>query len=139
MTSQTQSQAIVREIHINAPPVTVFPYFTDPAKMTRWLCIEATLDPRPGGVCHQTHLDGDTRYEMRGEVSPPSKVVFTWGFANPNANVAPGSSTVEVTLTPKDGGTDLRLVHRDLPASEIASHTGGWTTLLANLAQTAAP
>ncbi len=74
---------------------------------------------------------------MRGEfveVTPPSRVVFTWGFENEDVDVRPGESTVEVTLEPSGGGTLLRLVHRDLPASEIASHTEGWTELLARLA-----
>src|SRR5258708_40297885 len=46
---------IIREIDIEAAPETVFEFFTDPAKLTRWLAVEATLDPRPGGVCHQVH------------------------------------------------------------------------------------
>jgi len=28
----------------------IYDYFTDPAKMVRWMGAEATLDPRPGGV-----------------------------------------------------------------------------------------
>jgi uncharacterized protein YndB with AHSA1/START domain len=133
MTAHTSAEPIVRDIHINAPPATVFPFFTDATKVKRWLAVDATLDPRVGGVCHQTHEDGGNRYEMRGtflEVSPPERVVFTWGFSNPEVNVPPGTSVVEVTLTPEDGGTRLRLVHRDLPASEIESHTAGWTGLL---------
>jgi uncharacterized protein YndB with AHSA1/START domain len=119
----------------------VFAFFTDPEKLTRWLAIEATLDPRPGGVCRQTHEDDGNRYYMRGEfveVSPPSRVVFTWGFENESIDVRPGASTVEVTLEPRDGGTWLTLVHRDLPASERASHDGGWDAMLGRLATAAA-
>ena len=141
MTTQTSADPIVREIHINAPPAAVFPFFTEADKLTRWLAVEATLDPRAGGVCLQTHEDGGNRYDMRGEfieVSPPDRVVFSWGFTNPEVHVPPGSSIVEVTLTADNGGTHLRLVHRGLPPAEIASHEGGWSALLQTLASVAA-
>jgi uncharacterized protein YndB with AHSA1/START domain len=48
--------------------------------------------------------------------------------------VEPGESTVEVTLAPDGDGTHLRLVHRDLPESERASHDGGWEEMLSRLA-----
>ena len=35
---------MVKEIHIDAAPEDVFPYFTEPAELTRWLCSEATTD-----------------------------------------------------------------------------------------------
>ena len=48
--SETES-LIEHEIRVAASPETVFAYFTDPAKMVQWMGTEATLDPRPGGVC----------------------------------------------------------------------------------------
>jgi uncharacterized protein YndB with AHSA1/START domain len=141
VTAEVRTEPIVHERQIEASPETVFAFFTDPEKLTRWLAIEATVDPRPGGVVAQTHVGGDgERYFMRGEfveVSPPSRVVFTWGFENTSLGVEPGSSTVEVTLEPRDGGTWLRLVHRDLPASERADHDAGWGTMLDRLAAAA--
>ena len=133
-------EPIVREIHIRATPETVFEFFTDPRKLTRWLATEATLDPKPGGICHQDHAREDGSggsYHMRGEfleVSPPERVVFTWGFTDPDVGVPPGSSVVDVTLTPDAGGTRLRLEHRDLPVAEVESHAGGWTGMLERLA-----
>lgn len=133
-------EPIVREIHIRATPETVFEFFTDPRKLTRWLATEATLDPRPGGICHQDHAREDGSggsYHMRGEfleVSPPARVVFTWGFTDPDVGVPPGSSVVDVTLTPDAGGTRLRLEHRDLPVAAVESHAGGWTGMLERLA-----
>jgi uncharacterized protein YndB with AHSA1/START domain len=133
-------EPIVREMHIRATPETVFEFFTDPAKVTRWLATEATLDPRPGGICHQDHAREDGSggsYHMRGEfveVSPPERVVFTWGFTDPDVGVPPGSSVVDVTLTPDGGGTRLRLEHRELPSATIESHSGGWTGMLERLA-----
>jgi uncharacterized protein YndB with AHSA1/START domain len=133
-------EPVVREIHIRATPETVFEFFTEPGKVTRWLATEATLDPRPGGICHQDHAREDGSggsYHMRGEfleVSPPERVVFTWGFTDPDVGVPPGSSVVDVTLTPDGGGTRLRLEHRDLPVATIESHSDGWTGMLERLA-----
>jgi uncharacterized protein YndB with AHSA1/START domain len=138
VTAEVRTEPIVHERQIEASPETVFAFFTDPEKLTRWLAVEATLDPRPGGVCRQTHvgLDG-LRYLMRGEfveVSVPTRVVFTWGFENEGMELRPGASTVEITLEPREGGTWLRLVHRDLPQSERGDHDAGWGTMLDRLA-----
>jgi uncharacterized protein YndB with AHSA1/START domain len=141
MTEVVGTEPVVKEVRIDASPETVFAFFTEPDKLTRWLASEATLDPRPGGINHQTH-PGDTEnprgpYYMRGEfveVAFPSRVVFTWGFENADVGVEPGQSTVEVTLAPDGNGTRLRLVHRDLPESERAPHDGGWEQMLSRLA-----
>jgi uncharacterized protein YndB with AHSA1/START domain len=141
MPDATKTEAIVREIQIDASPETVFGFFTKADKLTRWLAVDAETDPRPGGINYQTHsgpADGSSGpYLMRGEfveIEPPSRVVFTWGFENPEVEVDPGESTVEVTFEPRDGGTLVRLIHSGLPESEIAAHSGGWTTMLERLA-----
>jgi uncharacterized protein YndB with AHSA1/START domain len=132
------SETIVKETWIDATPETVFAFFTETEMLTRWLAEEATIDPRPGGVCHQTHRGDDGRlYAMRGEfveVTPPTRVVFTWGFADASVGVPPGASTVEVTLSADRDGTHLRLEHRDLPAETVASHTAGWDEMLRRIA-----
>ena len=127
---------IVKEVHVDAQPDTVFAFFTEADKITRWLAAEATTDPRQGGINHQTHHFGGVDYLLRGEFlefDPPHRVVFTWGFENSESGVAPGTSTVEVTLSPADGGTHLRLTHSGLPASELADHDQGWAGQLENL------
>jgi uncharacterized protein YndB with AHSA1/START domain len=137
------TEPLIREIDIEAAPETVFEFFVDPAKLTRWLAVEATLDPRPGGVCRQVHTGvgpDHRRFYMEGEfleVDPPKRVVFTWGFNGPDAVVAPGGSTVEVTLSPIDTGTRVRLVHRGLPVDAVANHTDGWAIMLPRLAEAA--
>jgi uncharacterized protein YndB with AHSA1/START domain len=137
VTTRATTEPIVHERQIDARPETVFAFFTDPTKLTRWLAVDATLDPRPGGICAHTHLGRNgVDYLMRGEfveVDFPSRVVFTWGFENDDRDVRPGESTIEVTLEPRDGGTWLTLVHRDLPDSERSDHDGGWAIMLDRL------
>ena len=132
------SGVVEREIRIDARPETVFGFFTDPALMARWMGMQAEADPRPGGVYR---VVVNPRSTVRGEyveVVPHSRVVFTWGFEEPDATVAPGASTVEVTLTPDGDGTLLRLVHRDLPAPSRPEHDKGWEHFLERLRAAAA-
>jgi uncharacterized protein YndB with AHSA1/START domain len=122
-----------RVVRIEARPETIFPFFTDPDLWSQWGGV-GTLDPRPGGIfrsaVNSTHI-------ARGEfvaVEPPHRVVFTWGWEAEESAVPPGSSTVEVTLTPDGDHTTLRLVHSGLPsAAEVESHTFGWDHYLARL------
>ncbi|WP_051343280.1 SRPBCC family protein [Pseudonocardia spinosispora] len=132
------AEPIVKEIEIAASPEVVFEFFTDPEKITRWLAREATLDPRPGGVCHQVHegRPGLGSFHMRGEfleVDHPKRVVFTWGFDESSIGIAPGESTVEVTFSPIPTGTKVILVHSGLPVSEVDNHSEGWTSMLERL------
>lgn len=125
------------EIRIEASPETVFAFFTEPEKMRRWKGRTARLDARPGGVYR---VDINERAIAVGEyveLDPPKRLVFTWGWEGSDA-VPPGSSTVEVTLTPDGDGTVLHLVHRDLPAGEGTAHSDGWTHFLPRLATAAA-
>ena len=68
-------------------------------------------------------------------VEPPTRVAFTWGFADPAVHVKPGGSVVEVTLEPVGSGTKVLLVHRGLPPDELVNHDRGWTMMLTRLAE----
>ena len=105
---------------IEARPETIFPFFTDPDLYSQWGGV-ATLDPRPGGIFRSAV---NAAHVARGEfvtVEPPHRVVFTWGWEAEGSAVPPGTSTVEVTLTPEGEHTTLRLIHRDLPTREEAA------------------
>jgi uncharacterized protein YndB with AHSA1/START domain len=129
----SEINAVVSEIRIAATPETVFSYFVDPDKMVRWMGSRVELDPRPGG---DYALDINAQARARGtylEVVPPSRVVFTFGW-EADQNVPPGSSTVEVTLTPDGEGTHVRLVHRGLMVADSREqHRDGWQHYMARL------
>jgi uncharacterized protein YndB with AHSA1/START domain len=133
---QNETSVVAREIRIEAEPETVFPFFTDPEKMVRWMGVGATLDPRPGGVFSLNVIAG---YLIEGEyvvVEPYSRVVFTWGYGflrdeqNP---LPPGSSTVEVELVPEGNATIVRLTHT-VPVELADFHVMGWENYLGRLA-----
>jgi uncharacterized protein YndB with AHSA1/START domain len=135
--SPVTQEGVRCEVRIDARPDTVFPFFTDPALMTEWVGMRATLEPRAGGT-FAVDVTGENR--VRGNyvaVEPPRRVVFTWGWEG--GSVEPGSSTVEVTLAPDGEGTLVTLVHRDLP-DEVAreQHGVGWTHYLERLVVAAA-
>jgi uncharacterized protein YndB with AHSA1/START domain len=132
-----RSDVVTSEVRIEARPETVFAFFTDPEKMKRWKGRAAELDARPGGVYRVELSDRNVAIGEYVELDPPRRVVFTWGWDG-NEKVPPGSSTVEITLTPDGDATLLRLVHRDLPAGEGTGHEEGWNHFLPRLAIAAA-
>ena len=139
---QTQTTAepdvVVSEVRIEASPETIFPFFTDPAKLVLWKGITAELDPRPGGR-YRCDLNGtDVALGEYVVLDPPRRVVFTWGWENEGSPVPPGSSSVEITLTPDGAATLVRLTHRDLPEPARSEHRQGWDHYLARLAIAAA-
>jgi len=95
--------------------------------------IGAQLDPRPGGAFR---LDVDGAHFASGdyrEVEPPYRILMSWGWEG-DPEVAPGSTTVEITLTPDGDGTLLRLRHSGLPSEEQrASHREGWRLYIGKL------
>jgi uncharacterized protein YndB with AHSA1/START domain len=126
-------------VHIDASPATVFEFFTDPAKMVRWKGVQATLDPRPGGVYRVQMNEQAIALGEYVELDPPNRLVFTWGWEGDDAVTPPGSSTVEVTFTPQGDGTLVRLVHSGLPTPESAdAHAHGWDQYIPRLAIAAA-
>jgi uncharacterized protein YndB with AHSA1/START domain len=139
MTNVTDIASVVCETRIAARPESVFAFFTEPDKLVRWQGTHVELDPAPGGVFA---VDMNPQVRARGtfvEVVPYSRIVFTWGWVDDTYGLSPGSSTVEVTLTPDGEGTHVRLVHRGLTTSEMRDqHRIGWELYLARLTVAAA-
>jgi uncharacterized protein YndB with AHSA1/START domain len=152
------------EVRVAASPETVFSYFTDPAKMVQWFGAEATLDPRPGGICriafHATQPRVDFAVETFGgeqqqaesaggnvigamlgefvEVDPPRRIAFTWGWELELLALPPQSTAVEVSFIPDGDETVVRLVHRKLPIPTVEFHRAGWDHYLPRLSVAAA-
>jgi len=133
MDTTTETTTLERTISIAASPETVWEFFVDPEKLTRWKGMKAELDPTPGGIYRCEVIPGHTARGEFVELDPPHRLVFTWGWENESA-VPPGTSTIEVELTPEGDGTRLHFVHRDLPgAQSVESHAHGWDHYLPRL------
>ena len=118
-------------VDIAAPPEVVYPYFTDPAAIVTWMGDYALLDAAPGGVFH-LDING---VPVRGrylELEPPHRLLISWGHAGSD-RLPPGSSLVEITLTPIPAGTRVVVEHRGLPPDEAAQHAIGWPHFLGRL------
>ena len=127
------TETIEHRVRVAAPPETVFEYFTDPSKLVRWMGTDATLDPRPGGVCRFT-VNGARMLGKYVQVDFPTRIVFEWGWEARLFEVPEESTAVEVSFTPEDDGTLVRLTHARLPHGAVAFHRAGWGNYLPRLA-----
>jgi uncharacterized protein YndB with AHSA1/START domain len=113
---------------IEAPADVVYRYFTDPERFKAWLGVGAEVDAAPGGD-YRIQMTNDAPISACGryvELDPPRRVVFTWGFEGLDG-LPPGTSTVEVTLTPDGDATVVVLRHTGLDGRELCDfHVWGW-------------
>jgi uncharacterized protein YndB with AHSA1/START domain len=150
----TEIAPVEVSMHVPAAPDDVFPYLTDPDRYVQWMGSEADLEPVPGGAYRVRMADGFSAAGSFVVVEPPTRVVFTWGFADDEAAartkheggeaggagaMPAGSTRVTVTLEAEDGGTRLTLRHENLPSAELREgHDIAWNVYLPRLAVRAA-
>jgi uncharacterized protein YndB with AHSA1/START domain len=134
ISTRTDDNPLQSEVYVAAPPETVFPYFTDPTRMIRWMGRSATLDPVEGGIYRVEMGEASAARGSFVAVEPFHRVVFTFGWEGALPSVAPGTSTVEVLLTAEAGGTRVRLLHHGLPPQSRDPHGRGWALYLSRLA-----
>jgi len=122
-------------VTIDASPKTVFEHLVEKDKMLRWMGVSADLEGKPGTpLTIEMNSDSTAGGEFL-EVVPYERVVFTWGWLG-NAEIPPGSSTVEISLKPVGDNTELTLVHTGLPSErDFVEHTTGWTHFLDRLTE----
>jgi uncharacterized protein YndB with AHSA1/START domain len=128
--------AVRREIAIAASPETVWEFFVDPEKATRWMGKSANLDPRPGGEYRVEVISGNVARGEFVEVDPPHRLVWTWGWEPGSPSpVEPGSTRIEVELVPDGDGTLVRFAHTGFAGADDAGrHAHGWEHYLERLA-----
>jgi len=134
------TEVVEQTLRIEAAPETVWRFWTDPERLARWWGARSELLPRPGGAFVVEMSDGPV---MRGEfveLVPYERLVFTFGWepVDGESLLEPGSTRVEVTLTPDGADTILTLRHRGLPPGETTElHRSGWAQFLPRLADAA--
>ena len=135
----TDITRIEQRIKIEARPETVFSFLTDPAKLAMWQGQHVAVDVTPGGMHRIVIRDGMV---MRGEyleITPPTRLVYTFGWEGDDNPIPAGSTTVSYDLVPDGDGTMLTLTHTGLPDEEAAKmHAMGWEHYAERLAIAAA-
>jgi uncharacterized protein YndB with AHSA1/START domain len=128
---------------IKAPRDRVYAAWTDPAQMRQWFGPEnvqtrnLVADARVGGRFQWdlTNSEGE-ELTVAGEyceLQPDKKVVFTWQWQD-DEDWEGRKSIVTVEFSDCDGGTEVRLIHEQLPTEESRDrHSEGWTSLLKKL------
>ena len=132
------SDAIIAQIHIAAPPERVFQALVDPKQVVQWWgeigiyrCTEFHSDLLPGGKLRCVGVDGRrNRFEIVGEyleIDAPRLLVYTW-VATWTGDV---KTTVRWELEARDKGTLVTIRHSGFAAHpELAQSYRGWPRML---------
>jgi uncharacterized protein YndB with AHSA1/START domain len=136
--------AVVVRRTIPAPRAKVFEAWTSPAILRRWFrgsadaeCTLCELDVRVGGS-YRLGMNVPSRkasFLVVGEyleVVPPSRLVYTWNWQEPDQHVQ--NSLVTVEFYERGESTEVVVTHRRLPSeADRQDHGRGWSECLANL------
>jgi glutathione S-transferase len=122
---------------IRAPREKVFDAFVTESLMSAWQCPRGM---QIASVQADTRVDGAWRVEMKArdgtrfavggryrEIRRPERVAYTWQWEGDHKGMANVETLIEVQLTAKDGGTELRMTHSGFPSDAMRdSHAHGW-------------
>lgn len=121
------------EITIHASVDVVYRHLTEREGLLRWIGVEASAQPEPGGKLTWTHENGATMIGRFIELEPPSRVVFAYGWKDDLMGVPPESTIVEIHLHEEATHTLLRLTHKGLSDDNANDHETGWDYFLTKL------
>ena len=119
------SMTAEKSVLVPLDPEATFALLTEPERLRRWQAVTARVELRAGGQYRWTINPGHTASGTITEVEAGKRIVFTWGWEDYD-DLAPGASTVTITLEPAEGGTNVRLVHSGLTPEQAAGHLEGW-------------
>ena len=142
MTTKEKTRLEISRV-IEAPRDRVYAAWTDPEQLKQWFgpenvkTRELVADARVGGTFRWDIINSEgEEMTMRGEfreLQPDKKIVFTWQWED-DEDWENHISIVTVELYDRDGGTELRLTHEQLPNEESRDgHTRGWESALDKL------
>jgi uncharacterized protein YndB with AHSA1/START domain len=128
---------------INAPRDRVYAAWTDPEQLRQWFGPE---NVQTRDIIADARVSGEFRWDlinpegeemtMRGEfreLQSNKKIVFTWQWDD-DEEWKNHISVVTVELSDREGGTEVRLIHEQLPSEESRDrHSEGWNSVLEKL------
>ena len=113
-------------------PQEVWDYLTKPELLEQWL-MKTDFQPVVG---HKFYFIGECNHDDKVaahcevlEIKPHTRVAYSWQ-ANSMKDHKPFTSKVVWTITPKEEGTELQLVHNGFTVLEdLIAHNDGWTRI----------
>ncbi len=142
-TKTTEKTSLEIKRFINAPPTRVYAAWTDPEQLKQWWGPEGVqtrnfnADARVGGkyrwdLVNQEGEEMSVFGEYR-ELIAGKKIVFTWKWDDDEAWET-CNSLVTVELRDRDGGTEIKLTHEQLPSEASRDrHNEGWNSVIDRL------
>jgi uncharacterized protein YndB with AHSA1/START domain len=128
-------ETLVVRRFLPVPRERVFQAWLDPRSLAQWMRpggmtdARVEVDPRVGGRFRIVMIQGREEFQHTGEylaIDPPERLEFTW--ISEATDHRPTVVTIE--FLERDGGTELVLTHRRLPANQVESHRRGWSDIL---------
>jgi uncharacterized protein YndB with AHSA1/START domain len=142
MKTEENTSLEIRRV-INAPRERVYAAWTDPVQLKQWWGPEEvktrnfSADARVGGK-YRWDLVNREGEEMSvfgeyHELVPGKRIVFTWQWDDDEV-WENRTSLVTIEFSDRDGGTEVRLKHEQLPSEESRDrHNEGWSSVLDRL------
>ena len=112
---------IEQTVFFQASPEEVYDALLDPKKHSEFTGSPATTSARKGAsfTAWEGYITGRNLELVKGK-----KIVQEWKTTEwPDGYPV---SRLELTLAAKKGGTELKMVHSNVPAEQVASYTSGW-------------
>jgi len=116
-----KTETIKQKVIIPATPVEVYEAFMDPKKHSKFTGSKATCDPKVGGTF--TAWDGYISGKNL-ELEKGKRIVQEWISTDFPEGHAP--SRLELTFKKVKGGTEISMVHSDVPAEQASDIAQGW-------------
>jgi activator of HSP90 ATPase len=109
------------EFFPSVKPQQIYDAFLDGKKHSQMTGGKATADAHVGGkfTAWDGYISGTNL-----ELDPGRKIVQTWETTGWPKGAEP--SRLEWTFVEKDGGTEVTMVHSNVPAEQADSYRGGW-------------
>lgn len=114
-------RTIRQKVVVPASPEEVYDAFLDARRHAAFTGSPATCSARVGG--HFTAWDGYI-FGVNRELEKGRRIVQEWQTTEWPEGAAP--SLVEFSFVPVKGGTEVRLVHSQVPAEQADSYRQGW-------------
>jgi len=120
-TTALKTKTIKQKAFIPASPVEVYDAFVDPKKHSEFTGAKATCVPKVGGKISawDGYISGKNLKLVRGERIQQEWITTSWIDGYP-------ASLLDLSFSIKGSGTELTMIHSNVPAALAPGFTAGW-------------